>query len=112
MVLPPRLRKHAALLNYLSRGKPSIVRAIVKEADKDIVNLLCECAHNVVNRNIPLSPSQKRGLRKHKNKLLILLDKSVSIKKKKKALQTGGFIGTLLAAVLPALIGAITAAAT
>lgn len=112
MVLPTRLRKHAALLKYLAKGNKAIVRTIINEADKDVINLLCECAHNVINRNIPLSPSQRRKLRKHKSKFLVLLDKSASLKKKKKALQTGGLIGTLLGAVLPAIIGAITAAAT
>lgn len=107
-----RLRKHAHLLRYLAKGKKSIVRAIINEADRDVINVLCECAHNVINRTVRLTPSQKKQLKKHKSKFLILLDKAASIKKKKKTLQTGGFIGALLGAVLPAIIGAITAAAT
>lgn len=112
MVSPPRLRKHIHLLRYLAGGKKSIVRAIINEADRDVINILCECAHNVINRNIPLSPRQKKELKKHKRKFLILLNKSASIKKKKKTLQTGGFIGTLLATVLPAIIATAVAAAT
>lgn len=112
MVVPARLRRNAHLLNYLAKGNKAIVRTIIKEADKDVINLLCECAHNVVNKNIPLTLSQKKKLKKHKKKFLILLDKSASIKRKKKALQQGGFIGTLLATAIPAIIGAITAATT
>ena len=110
MTLPGRLEKHAHLLHYLAKGKKSIVRVIINEADRDIINVLCECAHNIIQRNIPLTSSQKRNLRKHKSKFFILLDKKASIKKKKKALQQGGFLGTLLGAVLPVVIGAIASA--
>ena len=109
---PHRLRKHAHLLRYLAKGKKSIVRVIINEADRDIINVLCECAHNIINRNIPLTPSQKNQLRRHKNKFRILLDKKASLKEKKKTLQTGGFIGTLLGAILPAVIGGIVSATT
>ena len=103
-----RLRKYAPLLRYMLKGKRPIVRALLNEADRDIVNVFCECALNVVNGNVPLTSSQRRQLKKYKKAILLILNKSASLKRKKKALQTGGFVGALLSAVLPAIISVAT----
>ena len=106
-----RLRKYAPLLRWMLRGKRSVVKAIINESDRDVINVFCECAHNIVNGNATLNPSQRRQLKRHKRSILLLLNRSASLRKKKKALQTGGFVGALLGAVLPAIIAAATGAA-
>ena len=54
--------------------------------------------------NVPLNDQQKAKLCKHKNNLRKLALKKVSLKKKKKIIQTGGFpIGAILAPVASVL---------
>lgn len=110
-----RLKRNSLWLKYLSRSKPSMRRAMIKAADKDMVDTLCECCLNVLNGNIPLTPSQKKKLSKYKLTLRGLVrSKKTSYKRKKKALltQKGGFLGALLAtlagAVLPQIIESVT----
>ena len=100
-------KKNLPLLQYLATGKPRIVNAIVKEADPQVMKAICECAHNVLKGNVPLSKSQFSKLKRHRKHLHLLTDKKVSQKRKKKVLQTGGFIGALLGAALPALASVI-----
>jgi hypothetical protein len=51
-----------------------------------------------------MSPCAKRKSQKYKGQLRKVADRSVSLAKKKRSIvQKGGFIGPLLAAVLPAL---------
>lgn len=98
-----RVKKHAAIIQWLSKAKPPIVRAVIKGADKDLVNTLCECGLNVLKGTVPLSPSQKRRLVRYKQVLRTLVRKKTSIKRKKALLQKGGFLGAILGPVLGAL---------
>jgi len=54
--------------------------------------------------NVKLTPCQKRKLRKYRAHLRKLADKRVSLTSKKKAIvQQGGFLLSLLGAVLPTI---------
>lgn len=103
-----RLRKNLPLISWLAKGKPSLCRAIIKEADRDLVNAICECAHNLVEGNVSLTPAQKLKLKPHKKKLLLLVDKKAAISKKKKVLQRGGFLGALATVAAPAAIAMLS----
>ena len=96
-----RLKRHVELLEYLRNGKKKVVRAIINEADGDIINILCECAHNTLLGNVPVSKAQFCKLKRFKKHLRTLTRKQTSLKKKKKILQTGGFLPALLGAALP-----------
>ena len=94
-----RLKKHAHILRFLASGKPAVCKAVVKAADPQLINCLCECAHNILKGNIPLTKAQKQKLTWVKQGLRSLAKKSTSQKQKKKILQKGGFLGALLAPV-------------
>ena len=100
-------KKHFPLLQYLASGKPRIVRAIIKEADPEVMKAICECAHNVLKGNVPMNKSQFTKLKRYRSHLHTLANKKVSQKRKKKTLQTGGFLGALLGAAIPALASVI-----
>ena len=100
-------KKNLPLLQYLASGKPRIVRAIIKEADPEVIKAICECAHNVLKGNVPLNKSQFTKLKRHRTHLHLLANKKVSQKRKKKVLQSGGFLGALLGAAIPALASVI-----
>lgn len=99
-----RLQKHAPTLRALSTISPAMCKAVIKAADKDLINTLCECSHNVLKGNVPLTPAQKNRLRRHKRTLRGLVQKQ-SLGKKKTLLQSGGFLGALLGPVVSLLGG-------
>ena len=78
---------------------------MVGTSSPEVIRTLCECALNVLKGNVPLTAHQKTKLRKHKKRLRTLVNKKVSLKKKRSVLQTGGFLGVLLKPVLSVLGG-------
>ena len=94
------LRKHGEMLKFLERANPSVVKAALKTASPDLINTVCECSHNIMRLNVRLSPSQKRRLGRYKASLRALTQKTLSCKRRKHILQTGGFIGALLGPII------------
>ena len=68
--------------------------------DKDIIKCCCEIARNILNECIPLNSRQLNSVRRHGKNVKLLAKKKVSLKKKRKILQTGGFIGAILGPAL------------
>ena len=99
-----RVRRHADTLAFLSKAKPSTCKAIIKGADKDLVNCFCECAHNILKGTVDLTKAQKTKLTRHKQGLRDIAKKSTTRKKKKEILQKGGFLPALLAPLLAPVI--------
>ncbi len=104
-----RVRKHADTLSLLAKAKPSMCKAILKGADKDLVHCLCECAHNVLKGNVRLTSAQKTKLARYKQGLRAIAKKTTSQKKKKNILQKGGFLPALLAPLLAPVIAPLAA---
>ena len=101
-----RLRRHSSTLRALKTAKASKAKAIIQNGDEELVKVLCECSHNVLKGNVPLTTRQKTRLRRHKKTLRDLTGKRrISVDKKKKLLQKGGFLGALLGPVLGILGG-------
>lgn len=99
-----RLRKHSSVLRVLKTAKPSIVRRIIKNGSNDLLSVLCECCHNVIKGNVPLTHFQKKRLQRHKNTLRTLANKKkLTLFKKRQLLQKGGFLGVLLGPVIKLL---------
>lgn len=99
-----RVRKQADVLKVLAKGKPALCKAIVKGADQDLLRCLCECSHNILKGNVPLTSAQKAKLTRYKKELRAVAKKSTSQKKKKQVLQKGGFLPALLAPLLAPII--------
>ena len=99
-----RVRRHADTLAFLSKAKPSTCKAIIKAADKDLVNCLCECAHNILQGTVDLTKPQKTKLARHKQDLRSIAKKPTSLKRKQQILQKGGFLPALLAPLLAPVI--------
>ena len=99
-----RLRKHANTIAYLSETQPKIKKSVIDAADKEVIQCLCKCVHNILKGNVPLSKAQKVRLHRHKKGLRLLQQKRTPIKKKKAILQTGGFLPVLLAPLMGSVI--------
>ena len=101
------LRKHKKTLLILAKSRPKLIRKIILSADRSLINTLSECALNVLKGVVPLTKSKKKKLARFKRNLRLLARKNGSIKAKKKALQTGGFLSLLAGAIAPLLIQGI-----
>ena len=98
-----RLRSQASTLQLLHKAKPSLQKAIIANGNDQLIRCICDCALNVLKGNAPISQQDKRRLGRHKENLRKLVNRRISLKKKRQVLQTGGFLGALLSAVIPAI---------
>jgi len=100
-----KVRKNIHWLKVLRQCTPKQRKMILKMADPSLVKSLCECIHNILTKNVPISSSQERKLCRHKNCLRKLVDKKKPIKSKHKLLiQTGGAI---LPIILPSILAVL-----
>jgi hypothetical protein len=72
------------MLHVLKSAKPKLRGAILKEADKELILAIVECALNVLNGKCKLRECIKHKLRKHKKILRRLIDRSEKISSKRK----------------------------
>jgi len=91
-----RLKKYLSMLKLLKKASPKVRNKILKNCTKSLMCCICECAKNVLIGNVPLTPSQKSKLSRHKKKLRQLVLKKTRVGEKKKLIQSGGFIGALI----------------
>jgi hypothetical protein len=104
--MPGRLQTYLPVLKKLKRCGKKERKKILSKADNGLIECLCDCAHNTLNKNIPLTSNQFKKLSRHKKILRSLASKKVSIKKKKSVIvrQCGGFLLPLLAPILGAIL--------
>ena len=80
-------------------------RAIIANADADLLCALAECAYNILKKNIPLSDLQRRRLSKYRTKLRELAQRRTPDARRRRILlpqqvgegQSGGFLSAFLA---------------
>jgi hypothetical protein len=102
-----KLKKTFEKVRILSLATPRARKRLIKKGGKEVVNCVSECCVNILKGNVPLTPKQKSCLVKHKKQLRNLIKKKISIGKKRRIIQTGGFpIGAILAPVA-SLLGSL-----
>ncbi|KAF4527397.1 hypothetical protein B566_EDAN016140, partial [Ephemera danica] len=74
------------LLRRIGKSNPRARKALLKNVDKDMVQCICECAHNTIYSNVPVTKPQFKKLSRHKRLLRQLAKKGESWKKKKKVI--------------------------
>ncbi len=100
-----RLQRNTKWLEAMYKAKPSLNKALIQAADKDLIHCLCECAYNVIKNKDSLSEVHLKKLKAHGKDIQVLATKKVPVKKKKKILQKGGLIAALLAPVILDFLG-------
>ena len=102
------INKNKDILCVLGKCKQNIRKGIINNADKELINTICQCVYNLLKGNIELTNQEKDLLLKYKQPLRKLIKKS-SIKNKKKILiQQGGFLNILIPAVITGLSSIIS----
>jgi hypothetical protein len=103
-----RVVANQSFLRLLHSSNAKQRKQLCKIANKDQILSVCECAFNILKKNIPITKAQEDQLRRHKRFVYKLVDKSVPLIQKKKVLeQSGGFVQFLLAPVLGAILGEV-----
>lgn len=93
------------VLKRLKRMSEQKRRTFIKTCDKDVINVLCECAKNLLKGRVSLTNHQIRQLQRWKTSLRVLAVKRTPIKAKKSILQKGGFLSALLPPILSVIGG-------
>ena len=91
------------------KAKPAVRKAILSNANKDLIYALAEIITNVLQGNVKLTEAEKAKLRRSHKALRDIVDKRTGIKAKKQLLiQQGGILSALIApaiTLLASLIG-------
>ena len=99
------VKRHILCIHALNRYKSTkLRRAIIANADVDLLCALAECAYNILKKNIPLSDLQRRRLSKYRTKLRELAQRRTSAARRRRILLQqqvgGGQSGSFLSAFL------------
>ncbi len=104
-------RRQALILRLLHKTKPRERSALLAGVEDDIIKVVTEMAHNTLRGNVPLTRTQWHRLRKYKQMLRTLTNRSVSLREKRSLLvkqpQRGGFLPILLPLVASAVGGVV-----
>lgn len=101
-----RLKTNRHILHLLKSSKPKFQKVIIKHCDAEVIKTFCEIALNILKGNCNLSKKATTQLRKYKKELRSLICRKKSINSKRKIIiQRGGFLTTLLGALLSGIIG-------
>lgn len=99
-------KTHLSDLRLIEKCPKTLRKQLLKKLPIRAVKTICECCHNLLKGNIPLTPKQKKELVKHKTVLRkIAAKKGALYVKKKLIVQRGGFLNILI----PAAIGTLSA---
>jgi hypothetical protein len=103
----PAVKKYANQLKLLVQCPAQTRNAMISKGDTGLIQALCECALNILKGHVHLSTKQKGNLQRHKTDLRNLADKAISLQKKRKILQKGGFIPMLLKPLVAPILGTV-----
>ena len=76
---------------------------IIDEGGMGLVHCICDCVHNILQENIPVSEEERKKLKRHRECLRKLVKKKTSYRERKRLIQEGGFLGSLI----PTLVGLV-----
>ena len=103
-----RLKKHHSSIQLLQKAPPKIQKHILKNSSKELIRCICDCCLNLLKCNLKINSTQKKKLKPYKNSVRQLADRNISLTKKRKVIQSGGFLSALLGVLAPAIGGLIS----
>lgn len=86
------IEENRAVAEFLSAAKPEYTKAVLKNADKEVIKIICECCQNVLFNDLHLSEEMKQRLQKHKSSLKKLAAKGTKAKQKKSIIKRKGHL--------------------
>ena len=104
-----QLQKHIPILEYIRTLSPKDQRVFINTASKPLLHCLSGLCLNLVKRQIPLTNSEIKKLKKYEKEIKTLSERRHSLSKRKKILASGGFISALMT-LLPTLVSSVISA--
>lgn len=109
MATPPKLKNNLHYLKVLSESKPAARTAILENADKELIDCICEAIDNILRGNVKIPTECEKKLRRHAKVLKQLGKKSTGIKTRRQLLvQKGGFLPAILGPLIGIASGLIS----
>ena len=104
-IMAHRVRVFSRELNAINdvRHDKEKCNRIIDEGGMELVHCICDCVHNILQGNIPITEEEKERFKKHKHCLRKLVKKKTPDREKLKIVQEGGFLEGLI----PTLVGLI-----
>jgi len=100
------IRRNFCVLHNLQNSSKYKRNKLLKEADKDTINSICECIYNILFGDVDLTPEEFNQLKRERQFLRKLVQKRLSLKKKKELLiQKGGALPVILGPALALAAG-------
>lgn len=100
-----QFNKRKADLLYIGCQSPKFRKTLLQHADKELIRCICQCASRVLSGDVPIQPHEKSRLQNYKGTLRQLRDNRKTLSKKKKIIVQSG--GGFLLSLIPAVIGAL-----
>ena len=63
------VKKNIYALRILAEGDPKTIKYIIRGADRPLIHCFVDCAHNILEGNIPLGLKEKKRPAKYKEEL-------------------------------------------
>ena len=98
-----QLKRNTSTLKLLCGTTKPFQKAALEKSKDDLIKCICDISFNVPKGTAPISRQNKKRLSHHKSSLRKLIDQKLSLKKKRKVIQSGGFLSALLGAAIPIL---------
>ena len=108
MAVPKSVNKVKKTLLLLAHSKPAAIKKIIKNANRDLLKAISEISLNMLRGNLPLTLAQKKKLKPHRHVMRRITDKNTNLTAKRKYIQKGGFLASLLSVGLPLIIKSIS----
>ena len=93
-------------MEYLQTLSEKEQQLFLKSASRPLLKCFAEIALNIVKKQIPLTNSEIKKLKKYEKEIILLSKRVHSHEKRKKILSRGGFMPSLLS-LLPTLVNGI-----
>lgn len=101
-----RLQRYKHLLSNFDSFNTGQKKIIKNNLNLDLVKLITEIVYNIQSGNIELNTEANAKLDRYRNKMKSLFSpRNNTLSKKKKIIQSGGFIATLLSVLGSELVG-------
>jgi len=104
--LTKRLNAHGRILRALSGLDEASRKAYISEVKKDVIDTIVAVVRNLLKSTTRLTDTQLTRLRAKAKDIKDLLAPRASTETKRRVLQRGGFLGSLLG-LIPTVIGGI-----
>jgi hypothetical protein len=99
------IHKRKSDLLFICCQSPRFRKQLLVHADGELIRCICQCATKVLDGSIPITNEDKKKLKKYKRTLRQLREPQKTLSSKRRTIvQTGG--GFLLS-LIPAVVGAL-----